>query len=422
MKGAISSPRGRIARGAVVGTAAIKVSACKARLLLGKPFRDDRERARAAGAADEDMAKILFDACAVLRGTALKLAQVLATENEMFTPAFREQFGRAAHDAVPINRALVHRLLRAELGDWHQHFSEFCDVPFAAASLGQVHAATSRDGEVLALKLQYPGVAEGVASDISLARAVLAPTRWGSVFESCLDELRGRLSEELDYTQEAEHTTWFRERILSPWVRIPRVYDEHSTRHILVTERLPGKHLTAWLATSPSREAREHYGQLLVELFHHSVFNLRFFHADPNFGNYLFADNGQLGVIDFGCVRRLDAQAVEALRRAYSPHDASPDVIEQIHMKMGVRYRTETSRAELREFLVRWANWVWEPYRSERFDFGSREYFERGCALGRVARRLVASCDGSFLYFGRAQQGLYRLLQTLRVSVHMPIP
>jgi predicted unusual protein kinase regulating ubiquinone biosynthesis (AarF/ABC1/UbiB family) len=403
----------------VVGTAAIKASARKTGQLLAGPFRNEPDRAAAAERADEDVAKILFNACAVLRGTALKLAQVLATEYELLPPALREQFARAAHDAIPINRVVVHRIIKNELGDWRQHFREFSDVPFAAASLGQVHAATGLGGEALAVKIQYPGVAEGIHSDLSLARAVLAPTRWGTVFESCFDELRDRLDEELDYEREAEHTEWFKANVRNPLVRIPSVYREHSTRHVLVTERMPGRHLSDWLATQPSLEMRERYGQLLVDLFHECAGELNCIHADPNFGNYLFGDAGQLGVIDFGCVRRLDPAAPDTLRRVQTISCSEPDVIERMHLEMGVRYRQGTPRDRLNRFLASWSDWIFAPYRSDRFDFGDTDYFERGAALQREARELIESCDGAFLYFGRAQQGLYRMLQTLGVAVRM---
>ena len=422
MKASSPSPRGRIARGAVVGTAAIQASARKTRQLLAEPFKSERARELAAEQTDAEVAKILFDACTLLRGTALKLAQVLATENELIAPAFREQLAKAAYDAMPINRALVQRILKTELGDWREHFSQLSDVPFAAASLGQVHAATGHEGESLAVKIQYPGVADGISSDLSLARAVLRPTRFRTVFESCLEELRERLAEELDYQREAEHTTWFREHVRNPWVRIARVYSEHSTRRVLVSDRLPGLHLAEWLATNPSRSLREHYAQQLVELFHECVFERNAIHADPNFGNYLFANDGVLGLIDFGCVRRLDPSSSRALRLAYELHEGAPEAIQHLHSEMGVKYRDDVARPRLNTFLVSWAGWISEPYRHDSFDFANTQYFERGSVLGREARDLVHSCSGAFLYFGRAHQGLYRLLQALGVSARLRLP
>jgi predicted unusual protein kinase regulating ubiquinone biosynthesis (AarF/ABC1/UbiB family) len=406
----------------VIGAAAIKVSGQQARHLVAERFRGESGRVQAAEETDEQIARTLFDACAVLRGTPLKLAQVLATEHELLPRAYREQFGRAAHDAPPIDRALVRRVIKAELGDWHTHFAQFTDVPFAAASLGQVHAATSHNGQALAVKIQYPGVADGVDSDLRLVRVVLAPTRWARLFDSCIDELRERLREELDYTLEAKHTEWFRECLANPWLRIPEVIRQHSTRHVLVTERMPGQHLTEWLASNPTREAREHYAQLLVDIFHQCIFELQCIHADPNLGNYLFGADGRLSLLDFGCVRRLDARALDALRRTYTLQESDPEAIAQLHFDMGVKYRADITGDELRDFLTQWSDWSLAPYRSESFDFGRSDFFERGSVLGRDARRLIASCDGSFLYFGRAQQGLFRLLQMLGACVRMPRP
>lgn len=420
MRSSAGAPRGRVARATVVGTAAVRASTRKAQLALGNTFRTEEERQLATDAADEDIAKIFFEACSMLRGTALKLAQVLATENELFTPAYREQFAQATHQAVPINRALLRRVIKTELGDWRDHFATFSDEPFAAASLGQVHAATGHSGEPLAVKVQYPGVAEGITSDLFLVKAALAPTRWRSVFESCADELRDRLAEELNYEQEAAHTEWFRERIHNPHVHIPAVYQAHSTDRVLVTERLEGLHLLDWLATGPTQALREHYAQLLVDLFHQSVFELHCIHGDPNFGNYLFRDDGKLGWLDFGCVRTLDSSSMNALRRFYRPQLEDPESVLRIHHEMGVRYHSDVPADEVLDFVVQWSQWISEPYRNTQFNFSRPGYMEQGAALGHKARALVESCNGAFLYFGRAQQGLYRLLQSLGACVRMP--
>jgi hypothetical protein len=152
------------------------------------------------------------------------------------------------------------------------------------------------------------------------------------------------------------------------------------------------------------------------------LFEHQFIHADPNLGNYLFSDSGQLGLIDFGCVRRLGEAALRALRRVYTLEDSDPQAIERIHAEMGVSYRPSTSRAQLNRFLSAWSEWISEPYRRERFDFGDGAYFERGAVLEREAREIVHACDGAFLYFGRAHHGLMRLLQNLGVSVDMRFP
>lgn len=352
----------------------------------------------------------------------LKLVQVLASEDELLPLAYRERFAMSSHRVEPINRALVRKILRVELGEYTTLFRDFEDVPFAAASLGQVHAATALNGDAIAVKLQYPGVDESVAADLRIAKAVLGPTRLGPAFDSCLVELRERLNEELDYRCEAMETEWFRTHLRLPGVVVPRVYAEYSTKHVIVTERLFGRHAAEYVAQQPSQEERNRYGQLLVDLFHYSVFELHRIHADPNFGNYLFRADGKLGLIDFGCVRKLEQPFVESLQQFFTAEECDGETIEQLHSALGVVYRTDVSKRELYEFLVRWSHWLRVPYRSDFFDYSqNREYFEAGFALGTESRRYVARSHGAFLYFGRSHHGLQRLLQTLGATVRLRI-
>ncbi len=423
MSQATSVPRGSFVRGSILGAAVARASTKKAAQVLVQPFRSERGRASAKRQSEEQVARVLFDACSALRGTPLKLAQVLATERELLPEAYREQFSMASHRVEPINRALVGKILRVELGDPSTRFRHFVDVPFAAASLGQVHAATALNGDALAVKLQYPGVGDGVATDLRLVKAMLRPTQLGPLFESCLGELHERLTEELDYRCEAANTEWFREHLRLPDVIVPRVYSEYTTKHVIATERLAGAHAAEYVATQPSQQERNRFGQLLVDLFHHSVFDLQRFHADPNFGNYLFRDDGQLGLIDFGCVRRLDTQFVGALRRFFALQRVDGESVEQLHAALGVQYRADTPKSELEDFLLRWRQWLLKPYRSEVFDYArNQDYFERGFAMGNEARRFLGQYEGAFLYFGRAHHGLQRLLQTLEATVRMRIP
>ena len=418
----MSVPRGTFVRGSILGAAIVRASAKRAKHELTQPFRRKVRSASAKDKSDAETAKVLFDACSALRGTPLKLVQVLATEDELLPSAYREQFALSSHRVEPINRALVRKILRVELGEYNTLFRDFEDVPFAAASLGQVHAATALNGDAIAVKLQYPGVGDGVAADLRIAKAVLGPTRLGPAFDSCLVEMRERLNEELDYRREAQNTEWFRTHLRLPGVVVPRVYPEYTTKHVIVTERLFGRHAAEYVLLEPSQEERNRYGQLLVDLFHYSVFELHRIHADPNFGNYLFRADGKLGLIDFGCVRRLDAPFVEGLRQFFTVEECDGETIEQLHSTLGVVYRRDIPKRELREFLVRWSHWLRVPYHSESFDYSqNREYFAEGFAMGAESRRFVERSEGAFLYFGRAHHGLQRLLQTLGATVRQRI-
>jgi predicted unusual protein kinase regulating ubiquinone biosynthesis (AarF/ABC1/UbiB family) len=415
-----ATPRTLFARGSILGKAVARASTSQLRNALAQPFRNEQARAQASQRTDEQTAQILFEACGTLRGTALKLAQVLAMEPELLPEAYRKEFARAAHRAPPISRALVRRILQTELGNPETRFGAFEITPFAAASLGQVHAASSHSGMPLAVKLQYPGMAESVRTDLAAFKMLLRPSRLSKVLESSVKELQARLEEELDYCHEAEQTEWFRENLRLAGVIVPRAHADLTTRHVITTERVVGAHLTDWLATGPSQQARNHYGQLLVDLFHHSVFDLHRIHADPNYGNYLFREDGQLGLLDFGCVRQLTPEFVDVFRQFFSTSPARGLQVEQLHARLGIEYRKDVPVKERLSFLSRWGELIALPYRTETFDYGqNHEYFAREATMSQEARRYVEHFEGSFLYVGRSHHGLQRLLQALGATVRM---
>jgi predicted unusual protein kinase regulating ubiquinone biosynthesis (AarF/ABC1/UbiB family) len=418
-----SVPTTRLARGSILGAAAARATAKKAGLAVSQPFRSKASQERAAQKTDQEIAALLFDACTRLRGSTLKLAQVLSMECELVPAAYRQRFAQAANDVPPINRALVRKILLTELGDPSEVFSRFEYRPFAAASLGQVHAAISRSGVPLAVKVQYPGAADSFASDLALLRAVLSPTRYGRYFATCFDEIASRFAEELDYRKEAEQTAWFRGHLGMADVVVPEVHPALCTERVLTTTRMTGKHIDAWLAGNPPQSERDRLGQLLVDLFNHMTFVTGTIHADPNVGNYLFREDGKLGLLDFGCVKRLEPGFVEAARNIHQSTDEDPVTIEALHRHLGVVYRHDVPASELQEFLCRWGAWLREPYRELYFDFANGdEYFRRGEALGRQLYDYLLRYESSFLYYGRADHGLMRLLQRLRARVRMVPP
>lgn len=421
-RGPVTVGRGNLSlvRGSILGAAAARASAKKATLTIAQPFRTQASRREASEQTDREIAELLFETCTKLRGVSLKIAQVLATESELIPPAYRRELARACDRVPPINRALAHKIVVTELGAPNELFAQFDLEPFAAASLGQVHAATSRSGQALAVKIQYPGVARGVSSDLAMLRALLRPTRFGRQFSACFDEVAARFEEELDYEREAANTAWFRENLRLAGVVVPEVHPELSTRRVLTTTRLQGKSIETWLATSPSQAERNRFGQLLVDLFHRCTFDLGVIHADPNFGNYLFRDDGSLGMLDFGCVKHIEPQFARAMHRVLSGERVEPAVMHAFHQSFGVTYRRDLPRRRLYDYLDRWVQWIRMPYQSECFEPSAMElFFALGSQLGKELDEYVERHDGAFIYFGRAQHGLYRFLQRLGATVRM---
>jgi predicted unusual protein kinase regulating ubiquinone biosynthesis (AarF/ABC1/UbiB family) len=414
-------PRGKLARGGVVGVTAARVGAKKAGQAVRRPFLSGEQRRSLDHKTDAEVARIVFNALAHLRGTALKAAQLIAMEMELLPEAYRRELSRASSEVPPMNRALVRKVVVTELGPPERIFASFDPIPFAAASLGQVHAAARADGLPLAVKVQYPGIAEGVTSDIALLRGVLAPTRLSRIFHDCFDEIDRKIKEELDYRREVDNTIRFRSLSESEDLIFPAVIDELSTGRVLTTSRLDGLHLGAWLEKRPSQAERDHYGQLLVDFFHRSTYQTRIIHADPNPGNYLFRDDGRLGIIDFGCVKELDSSLVRTIAAFTNPDERpSPSTLEQLLGEIGIFYKDTDDPGALTAFLTRWIDWIREPYLREQFDFSrDNDYFARGASLGAELYPHLDRYDGTFIYYGRTWHGLLRLLQQLGARVRM---
>ncbi|MGQ3054014.1 MAG: ABC1 kinase family protein [Roseateles sp.] len=419
---------GRLSRSSVAAGAALRLGS--AQLL-----HDARRRLGAAPdeqAHQTQLGDILFKALDQLKGTGLKAAQLLSLDLGVLPEGLRERLAQGHHQATPaLNRAHVIQLLRQELGGAPQeHFAEFEPQAFAAASLGQVHRARAFDGERLAVKLQYPGMAAAVRSDLRLLRGLLGTPGLGlpspGVVGSTLDDIELKVLEELDYRREAAELDWFRAHTNHPHLVLPRVRHELSGARVLSLSLLDGLHLDAWLNTAPSQAERDHFGQLLFDQFWHGVRQLRRIQADPHPGNYLFMPQGRLGLLDFGRTLALGEGFCAGLQAAWAAHAAgqSEDLF-KAYLAMGLlspdlslaRFRTELLPA-LRPLL----DWQILPWREPVFDF-AHHLLPPSLQAGRAVRREVVTrhlhrIPPEMPFFDRSHIGLTELLRRLGARVH----
>src|ERR1022692_1866088 len=256
-------------------------------------------------------AEQIFRVLGELKGGALKLGQALSIFEAALPPELAEPYRatltRLQESAPPLPASTVHKVLAADLGnDWRDKFAEFSDSPAAAASIGQVHRALWHDGRQVAVKIQYPGAGKALISDFAqLSRVgrlfgVLMP---GLDVKPLLEELRARVSEELDYRLEASSQETFAQAYSGD----PDIFVPHAvlaTDHVLVSEWLDGTPLSK-IISEGSQEQRNRAGLLLVRLLFSSPARAGLLHADPHPGNFRLLDDGRLGVIDFGAVDRL---------------------------------------------------------------------------------------------------------------------
>ena len=253
----------------------------------------------------------IFRVLGELKGGAMKLGQALSIFEAALPPEiagpYRATLTRLQESAPPLPARTVHQVLAADLGqDWRSLFSSFDDVPAAAASIGQVHQAVWHDGRRVAVKIQYPGAGRALISDFTqLSRAgrlfgLLMP---GLEVKPLLDELRDRVTEELDYGLEAASQHAFAEAYAGdPDIYVPDVVT--GTAHVLVSEWMDGTPLSR-IISDGSKEQRDHAGILLVRFLFSGPARAGLLHADPHPGNFRLLDDGRLGVLDFGAVDRL---------------------------------------------------------------------------------------------------------------------
>jgi len=428
---------GRLSRGAIVGMAVARAGLTHLGHKAKSMTRDDAKTEQARAAHEAELGRILFAALNQLKGTALKASQLLSMELGFLPEGMRQELARAHYQVTPLNRALVIKVMRQEFGqDPQALFLQFDPIAFAAASLGQVHAAIMTDGLAVAVKLQYPGMADSIGSDMRMLRSLLQA--WGErsemmpkadIIARMMDDIEQKLAEELDYLHEAQTMQWFAQHLTLPGLVIPQPVMDRTTRRVLTMQRLPGLHLNEWLLTEPDQAARDQAGQLLFDAFFHCTFVLHRLQADPHPGNYLFMPDGRLGLLDFGCTRTLDAdfcQALSALWSAQLRNPADHSAMQQAYRDLGLIGPNLNEQDFCQQLLPAMAErhaWQKLPFTVAVYDFAQHPPYPRPSAEHqRQALRLLQSLPEELPYVDRAYLGLIQLLKTLGARVRTANP
>ena len=428
---------GRLSRGAVAGMAVARAGLAHLGHKAQSLTRDAAQEAQARSAHEAELGRILFAALNQLKGTALKASQLMSMELGFLPEDMRQELARAHYQVTPLNRAVVVKVLRQELGDDpHKLFQQFEPQAFAAASLGQVHAATLANGDAVAVKLQYPGMAASIGSDMRMLRSLLQTfgphsqaLPKASIIERFMDDIACKLAEELDYLHEAQALQWFAEHLALPGLVIPQPVMDRTTRRVLTMRRLQGRHLNEWLQTQPSQAQRDHYGQLLFDNFVHCAFVLRRLQADPHPGNYLFMPDGQLGLLDFGCTRALDAGFCDAVSKVWSAllRGAADTVgLQQAYSALGLISPGLSAHDFCTQLLPALADmqaWQRLPFMVPVYDFSQHPSYPGAKAEHqRQAVQFLQAVPPDLPYFDRAYLGLTQMLKALGSRVRTTNP
>lgn len=420
-----SVPEGRLARAGIAGKTALQLGVAQLKHHAKRPFLSSANEQEARAALDDKNARLLFATLSQLRGTALKAAQMLSMEVDLLPEAYRRELEKSCHQVPPLNRVLVRKVLLDEFGEAPETlFRDFAGAAFAAASLGQVHAATLHDGTPVAVKIQYPGIHVSIDSDMTMLRQLARGMPNTRLILQSLEEIHARLREEVDYQHEAANTRWFGEHLNLDGIALPTLHAGFCGKRVLTTSLIDGQHLDDWLKTGPDQASRDRAGQRLYDLFVHSVRELRCLHADPNPGNYLFHPAGHLTVLDFGCVKRISGEFAAMLPHILGAYlDDDPEALFTAYRALGMLHGEDSQR--LYEKILRpFGHWLVEPLREEAFDFArhadyssrGKEHFQR---LSQLSQSKLNRLADEFIFFDRTLYGLCRIFERLGATVCM---
>jgi predicted unusual protein kinase regulating ubiquinone biosynthesis (AarF/ABC1/UbiB family) len=315
-------PIGRLARTARVGGLVTGQGLRWAGMRTANRVRTPERAAAAQSQRTAALVEQLVEQLGQMRGAAMKVGQMLSLVEFDGLGAdeqdeLQRKLGALRDDVPPVPFGDLEKLMRREFGGpLRRVFSEFDERAFAAASIGQVHRATTVEGDDVVVKVQYPGVAEAVETDLRNAMLLLPLVKRlapGLDAQALAAELRERISEELDYELEGQNQRRI-ERLMRghPFVRVPRVHTDVSTRRVLVSEYIEGERFET--VRRAGEVERDRYGEIVFRFYFGLLYRDRIALGDPHPGNYLLCPDGRVGFLDFGLLRDVDAARVAAER------------------------------------------------------------------------------------------------------------
>jgi len=410
-------PTSKLSRGKVVGKALLKIGAKKSKRYLTNGDKKETH---------EEIADIIFDALGELKGVSVKIAQQVALGMPFLSPVYLEKIGRSFNAIPSINKALIRKIIKTELGVYpHDAFEHFSMEAFAAASLGQVHKAT-KNHTPLAVKVQYPGIKKSIESDMSLIHFGLKRFAKGQNVDHIISEIEERLYEEIDYTLEAENCDFFRKNLNNERIIIPEVFHTLSTEKVLTTSLLVGLDFEAYLASNPAQTSKNAYAQLIFDSFFDSLYNLKRIHADPNPGNFLFMDDAKLGLIDFGCIKRVEGVFLKQylnLHISLLEGENDTQSVEQYFELGMIEEDTKENMLYFYQEVIKPLDTLYkEPLVHDHYDFkANSDFSKRGFKMIFEVQQKqfhsVHKLNEQFLFLNRTLLGYYALFEKMEATI-----
>ena len=421
-------PTNKIARAGNLVTTGLKLGGNYLKYYGQKALKVDGSRER----LDEENAKDIYNSLKTLKGSALKVAQMLSMEKNLLPRAYVDQFSLSQFSVPPLSWPLVKKMIRKYLGaNPEMVFDTFAAQSKNAASIGQVHQAT-KDGKKLAVKIQYPGVADSISSDLSIVKPIALRmfNLKGKDTDKYFNEVENKLLEETDYLLELKQSQWIADKCRHiPYLRFPAYYPEYSSDKILTMDWMEGLHISEYVsAHKHDQEMNLRLGQTLWDFYMFQIHHLKKVHADPHPGNFLIDEYYNLVALDFGCVKTIPDDF-------YKPYfdlvdlkiEDNPLLFQEILYDLEILRTDDTAKEVVyfTELFGRLIKVLTLPFTKKEFDFGNAVFWGEINSLSETLSsdqrfRKMNGNRGSkhFIYINRTFFGLYTLLNDLKAKVN----
>ncbi len=418
-----SIPTSKVQRSAKFVKTGVKIGGNYIKHYSKKLFNPDLDKKE----LNEDNAADIYESLSQLKGSALKVAQMLSMDKNLLPQAYTDKFSQSQYNAPPLSGPLIVQTFRKYFGKTPDKIYDKFNVHSSnAASIGQVHQA-ELNGKKLAVKIQYPGVGDSISSDLKLVKPFAF--RLLNMNEKELDvymrEVEERLLEETDYELEVRRSIEFSTACsVLDNVVFPKYYPELSSKRIITMDWLEGKHLREFMQTNPSQQLRNKIGQALWDFYNFQQHELRAVHADPHPGNFMITSDNKLGIIDFGCIKEMPEDFYYPFFSLTSTGlmDNKEETIKAFRQLDMIHESDTPAQVEFyyniyRQMISLFA----KPYINDHFDFSPSGFFDELYGFGEKISRMPefkqARGVKHFIYVNRTNFGLYNILHELKAVV-----
>lgn len=426
MKTIDTIPTSKIQRATKLVTTGAKVGVNYIKYYGDKIVKSENE---AKERLNKNNAEDIYDGLKQLKGSALKVAQMLSMEKSILPQAYVEKFSLSQFSVPPLSPPLVLKTFKKYFGKYpNEVYDTFNATSVNAASIGQVHIA-EKDGKKLAVKIQYPGVAESIASDLAMVKPIAMSmfNIKGKNSDQYFKEVENKLIEETNYILEIKQS---KEMALAcahiPNLLFPNYYENWSSERIISMDYMDGEHLSEFSNHNTNQELSNKLGQALWDFYMFQIHKLKKVHADPHPGNFLVSKENNLIALDFGCIKTIPNEFYVPYFELAKPENITNKAYFVTKLYELEILKEEDSKEELTFFTEMFHEMLslfTQPFHQDTFDFSDTQFFGKIAELGeRYSKNSdLKKMNGNrgskhFIYMNRTFFGLYNLMFDLKAQ------